>query len=444
MWELYGGVADHHDGVSLLTAGRQYAVRYPLFVTELSHELLLPEPHSVESLLGPESVRSAGARERSIKAGTLTPFILGTGLLREVAITNANPARLFDGLTFTLNRAEWDPDTRKLACLKFSCGRYFDMLDTCDCMETELLDFLVREEETRAAKVSSDTILRHLDLRRRYHELFLRLHPEHNGETGALLFDGDGRSAAVAIATMVIFEHNHDVCFFLGKRSDLGVAIQAGLTHLIPGGQFQPEWTAANVYQALKKHDGHVADEDAEFEAAIRDEFSITEHVLRESVEELFNFNPTTEPQFQPGTHDPQWYKATEPGEELVRMMDDGRAELAVTGVVWNPLNTRAEICTVLRIKDPEWFTRNDDNDMLKINDEWVPAKQTTQSAKSHAWFVRLSEFRSRISTLDYEDYLLSPEHDYRKFISPEQIVPVGAGAFWLGIRWLREHASAP
>jgi len=316
------------------------------------------------------------------------------------------------------------------------------MLETCDCMETELLDFLVREETTRAAKASNDTILRHLDLRRRYHDLFLRLHPEHKGEPGALLFDGDGRSAAVAIATMVVFEHDDDMCFFLGKRSDLGVAIQAGLTHLIPGGQFQPEWTANNVYQILIKHDGHVADEDPEFEGAIRREFSITEHVLRESVEELFNFNPTTEPQFQPGTHDPQWYKATKPGEELVRMMEDGRAELAVTGVVWNPLNTRAEICTILRIKDPHWFKRNDDNDLLRINEEWEPAKQTTQSRKNDAWFVRLGEFRSRIDTLDYEDYLLSPEHEYRNVISPEHIVPVGAGAFWLGIRWLREHPS--
>jgi hypothetical protein len=438
LWKWYRNIQEEHR-IDLLSAGtRNNKVHYPIAVAELEDNLLQPSKGNVEKILGPDGNKSPGSIERSIGANTLAPYILGNYPRRDVAITSVNPAQLFDGLTFALDSVNWNNCTRKLESINFFCGRYFDMLDTCDCFEIELLDYLSSQKDKNNFS-NTDLLLQNLRLRRCYHDLFLKYRPEFAQSPGELLFLGDGRSPAVAITTMVLFETQKDVCFFLGKRANQGVAIQAGMNHLIPGGQFQPEWKSNNIYKVLKRHRDHVSVKDLEFEQEIKQEFSITEHILREYVEEIFGKNPVFESDFQTETHDARWYRNEESCIELLQMMDEGNALLTTTGVVWSLLNTRAEICTLLWIKDHDWYKRNVLENKIKINDEWTPAKQVVNSNKNQQWYVVLPEFRSRWKTVDYENYLLSK---CSKFIGPEHIVPVGGGAFWLGLKWLREYGE--
>ncbi|MCK4601754.1 MAG: hypothetical protein KAU28_04775, partial [Phycisphaerae bacterium] len=345
-----------------------------------------------------------------------------------------------DGITYALGGARWDRRKNAITELRFFCGSYFDMLDTCDCMENELLDCAAQYENQLPPETSGQELLSRLPLRRRWHKLYEKARPDAEKSPYEILLSGEGRSAAAAITTMVVFEDDRGrKRFFLGKRSGKGVAIQPGLNDLMPGGMFQPDANARPLQAVLPAdwQENPLAEIDpAKFEEAAKKDFSIVRNVVREFAEELFDLSPAARGPAA-GACDFDWYERAEvgqarPAKALLEMLKDprGGAELAVTGVAWNLLNTRPDICTILCIKDGSWFETF--KDMITVNREWSPTAGKTAGAA--AWHVALGELGS--SGYD-EDAVLEA---LGELIGPENIAPVGAAAFWLGLRWLRDN----
>lgn len=217
-------------------------------------------------------------------------------------------------------------------------GGYFDMVATCDALDHEMRDFL------RGARASTP-------LRDAFHQ---QVKPEQ------ALFSGAGRSATMGCAVLTVFNHDGQYEMILAQRA-ANLAVGAGLHHVMPAFVMQPP------------------------------DWSVTHQIFREYGEELFAM-----PEFDAG------YLDYPPIAELRAMLDDGRAELQLTGVAFNLLTLRTEICNRLTIHDVDWFTRNH---------AALDAAILTERQNTH--YIPLDDL-SRI---------------------PPDLTPQGAAAVWLGLQ---------
>jgi hypothetical protein len=139
--------------------------------------------------------------------------------------------------------------------------------------------------------------------------------------------DGSGRCAALSVSTLLVFRRRSagtsDLYTLVRKRSS-SVGVSPGLHHVVPAGMFESPNTG--------------------------DRWSITENVWRELLEEVYNDHE----EVGTGTSELKDYLyEKEPVRLLCRLIAEGRAELAVTGIIWDLLNLRSEICTVLYVPEP-------------------------------------------------------------------------------------------
>jgi len=158
---------------------------------------------------------------------------------------------------------------------------------------------------------------------------------------------------------------------------------------------------------------------------AYDEEFSIRHNIRREFAEELFRLEA-------PKADEPIWFEQTAPVRDLDRMLAAGEAELWVTGVVVNVLTLRPEICALLLIADERWYSRSVDpasGARLRVNAEFATPEELSRVPADQPGPGKNVRFSPEMS----DDELLA-----RSFMSPNNSVPVGAAAFWLGIDVLR------
>ena len=93
----------------------------------------------------------------------------------------------------------------------------------------------------------------------------------------------------------------------------------------------------------------------------------------------------------------------------LQAMLADGRAELLLTGIAFNLLSTRPEICAALLIHDPEWYRQSEEQLQQALSTE----RQET-----------------RYIPIDTLDRLPDDLHI--------RMTPQGAAALWLGLERVR------
>ena len=111
--------------------------------------------------------------------------------------------------------------------------------------------------------------------------------------------------------------------------------------------------------------------------------------------------------------------------QKLKDLLNDGAAKLYYTGVAINLLNLRPEICLLLYIKDRDWYSyhaRNADPQLrFQFNDEWMGVVQMSapETAVARIRYCR-----------DDGVFLRSAR------VQPEELVPPGAAALWLG-KWM-------
>lgn len=199
---------------------------------------------------------------------------------------------LYDGATYIMQQIATNPLT-----IHGGIGRYYDMLATCDALEQEIY-------HTNGKFPLRDTL----------HAI---ISPE------AALTDGQGRSAAIGVSTLIVFNLEGDYRAILARRSSQ-TAIHAGMYHVLPAFMLEP--TETDVFAASS--------------------WNLTRQVEREILEEVFGVPENDDYDNHPAL------------EDLRMMRTTGRASLYLTGVVMNLLTMRPEIGTLLLIHDRDWYPR--------------------------------------------------------------------------------------
>jgi len=249
-------------------------------------------------------------------------------------LLNRKPG-LRNGSTFILQEIREKP-----LQLHGAMGRYFDMLATCAALEGEL----------RAAAQG----WMHARKRATYHR---HVQPEQS------LHSGRGRSAAIGISTLTVF--NDGACYraLLARRSS-ATALDEGMFHVLPAMMFGPTT--------------------AEFKDPR--EWSVQHQIFREILEELYNLPE----QHQPSRWD---YFYGQPAlRRLQAMLAAGSAQLCATGILLNLLTLRPEIATVLIVHDPTWLQPSGKPAgtlALSINDETMPGTVIAAPINSDRDFLR-------------------------------------------------------
>jgi hypothetical protein len=264
---------------------------------------------------------------------------------------------LTNGLCYVLDHMTVNPlrITAKL-------GYYFDMMQTCDALDHELRDY--------ALGLRDD-----LPNRERLHAQVPR---------ARLFTSGAGRSTLLGGSALVVFRDAAGYQAVVMQRS-ASLAIGAGLYHVTPAFVFQPSGP----------------------ESMRVDDWSLRWQCYRELGEELFNVPEFEEWEPQPQSHT---YVFQHPAvADLQAMLIDGRASHHLTGVAFNLLSLRPELCSMLLIDDPAWAQR------------WRPAIDAAQNNERHAiQYIPLTTLAGLPGNLS------------------QHMTPHGAAAFWLGVEKAR------
>jgi hypothetical protein len=199
-------------------------------------------------------------------------------------------------------------------CISGEFGRYYDNILTQYAIEWELKKALL---DGFADKLGEPGVLP------------LRESVERGGNPR---IDGGGRCAALTVSTLVVFRRRSarrtELYTLIRKRSS-SVGVSPGLHHVVPAGMFESPNTD--------------------------DKWSITENVWRELLEEVYN----DEDELGTGISELKDHLyEKEPVRLLRRLIAKRHAELSVTGIVWDLLNLRSEICTVLYVPVPAFAER--------------------------------------------------------------------------------------
>ncbi|HLJ68723.1 MAG TPA: hypothetical protein VKX16_15320 [Chloroflexota bacterium] len=256
-------------------------------------------------------------------------------------------------------------------------GSYFDMLLTCDALEWELLG-AVRRWPEYGGDVRS-FLERELPARHRAHRL----------ATGDPIVHTIGRSAALAVSTLILCRREEEWVILFGDRSERGVATHGDVFHVLPSFMLQPVTGRPDA------------------------EFVVTHHIYRELLEELCGL---------PDTHDtglPVEYFYDHPSlRYLRRLLDSGEARLTLCGLVVDPLKLRPEICVLLCIDAAAWVADHaagrDGLTVIAFEESYTPGRGSGQSVC--------------LPLADIETH----------GIDPARWVPPGAAAVLLGIRAAR------
>lgn len=204
---------------------------------------------------------------------------------------------LYDGPTFVFKSLRLRP-----LRLTAEIGSYYDMLATCGALE----------REARAA----DGLIRlpsRTQLHRRYRPNETLLH-------------GNGRSAAIGVATLIVCYRDGGYQALLAQRT-ARAATDPLAYHVMPTFMFQP--SAADSVHPL--------------------EWSVRHQIYREYLEELFGMAESAQPQR------PDYFYQHPSLRALQAYGARGAAQLYLTGVAINLLTLRPEICALLLIHAPEW-----------------------------------------------------------------------------------------
>ncbi len=285
-----------------------------------------------------------------------------------------------DRLTYTMRSLVTDGKLQ----LECELGSYFRALDTCDALEWEILSNatqLVGKDESAFRAFDAK-----LPLRKSLHDAVANP-----------VIDGTGRSAAIGISTLIAFNDGSRFQLLIRRRSERGVAVHAGLLHVIPSFMFQP----ATVN--------------------IPEEFSVQHNIFREYLEELFS---RSEPEDTEGDY--RYFYGDPRLKYLRALISVDKVKLLLTGVAVNLLNLRPEICTLLLIQSPEWYEKSSEEPQLRwhFNEEFASILNRPN---------RPEELVGRVPLSQKDMELLQSG-----FVYPSRTVPSGAAAFWLGVDTLR------
>lgn len=267
------------------------------------------------------------------------------------SLQNQHPS-LYNGYTFALDHLRLNP-----LRLDARVGRYFDMLATCAALNYEL------EQASE----------------RRFMRLPSRVQFHRDVDVRQAITRGYGRSAAIGVAILVVFNHGGVYKAVMARRS-ANNATDSGRYHLLPAFIFQP------------------------LHAEVRaEEWSIVYHIWREYLEELFGM-----PEHSEGWQTHRAY------QDIQERIAQGSASLHLTGITTNLMTLRPEVCGVLVIDGADWYER------ITTPGSDMPLNAHAEAQGGHLHLVSIETDEALHSTL--------PPNLHR------HMPPQGAVAFWLGV----------
>jgi hypothetical protein len=375
--EAYSRIREVYHDLNILSGPDGY---FPVAVFNLAPE--------VESDLEVILSRQLPSRQKPI----LEPRIIRTIKDRGSDIWNGN--------TFSLAALNLDPEGRA-ASIDTYLGSYYDMVCSANYLEYELLDAL---RQMAGRPLSLDL----LPVRRQA----LALYPNPD----SCLRAGGGVDAVIAISTLVVYRRDGKYWIMSEVRSKK-VAEYGDLYHVIPSFIFQPV-VAPTPYN-------------------LEVEWSIQHNIYREYLEELFN---VPEAQQSGGAVDPQYFYNNPNLQYLRRLLAIGTAELRGVAFIFNLLNHRPELCTLLLIRDQEWYENQRFSDPPIVTDPLRYLDPSLQGLGPLRHLNLNDEFMVREHHSDrphLESVTTLPLFDehWAEIARPWLMVPPGAPALILGAR---------
>jgi hypothetical protein len=247
-------------------------------------------------------------------------------------------SQIWDGNTFSLSRLVLAGTG--VVGIDAYIGSYFDMVSSADYLEYELLAAI---DGAHGPVGLSNLPAREVAL-------------ASFDAPSACLSSGGGVDAVLAVSTLVVYARDDRYWMLCDVRSG-SVAGYGNLYHVAPSFIFQP-------VTSLTSHNLAV-------------EWSVTHNLYREYLEELFDV-PEVE---HPGGAVAADYFYGHPNLLfLEELLGSGAARLRGTALIFNLLNHRPEVCTLLVITDERWFERQKDMfaarrnglEHLRLNSEFL------------------------------------------------------------------------
>lgn len=341
-------------------------IRYPLYQRHGDYYPFVhlpPAPHQisdVDSLLAPDYPQKFVAQDQH-----------GFYDAAHLEALQADGRTLTNGVSYVMQSIE-TADSDGQLCIHAKLGHYFDMLSTCDALDHELRRYANGQTDSLPNRSCLHEVISESDILRR----------------------GDGRSAIIGGATLTVFNHNGEYQAIVAQRSKQ-MATGAGLHHVLPAFVFQPSGRP-------------------DFYAG---EWSFLYQIMREFGEELFAMPEYDAWDITPERYD--YFYDYPPIQDLREMLTDGRAQILLTGIAFNVLSTRPEICALLMIHDSTWYKRWQTELNRAINTE-----------RQNTLYIPIANDERVLSEL--------PQNPARHF------APQGAGALWLGIDQARKIIDKP
>ena len=257
---------------------------------------------------------------------------------RVVEAVKRRGSEIWDATTFSLSRLAFAGTN--VASIDAYIGSYFDMVSSADYLEYELLAAIDRGP--------GPVGLSNLPAREAALSAF--------AAPSACLVAGGGVDAVLAVSTLVVYAREGRYWMLCDVRSG-SVAEYGNLYHVAPSFIFQPVTSLTSHNLAI--------------------EWRVTHNVYREYLEELFD---VPEVEHAEGAVAADYFYDHPNLLFLEELLRSGAAQLRGTAFIFNLLNHRPEICTLLLITDEGWFQQQKDVfaarrnglEYLRLNSEFV------------------------------------------------------------------------
>jgi transcriptional regulator with XRE-family HTH domain len=287
---------------------------------------------------------------------------------------------LYNGRVYTMTDIT---DAKNVCTISGGVSDYYSFLKIHAAMELELLSEL---------EGSSGLVVPNGSLSLPKRSLFLRGNKSERT-----------RHMALSVSTLLVYRRSKCEGYkvMVRKRAE-DVAVYKGLMSIIPGGMFQPDFDAKR-------------------------EWNIHHCVVKEYCEELFGMRTDNG-----GDVAARIYRKWPPAVDLKAALKSKRCKLIHSGVVLNLLHFDVDICCVLLVDDPDWFSEQEMN--FDPNWEFVKRDALRNAEKSARSEYDLDSIESQFVEAIEKGGVSKSAWLVGRWASPS------LAALWLGVEAVREH----
>jgi len=253
-------------------------------------------------------------------------------------------------------------------------GSFLGMMDSCDLLEREILE----EFSDRRPPAGDRSDLLQFFLSLRFRSLI-------HGRVGNPVVDGSLRDAAIGMSVVLAFYDGRAGGYrLLVRMRSEKVAVHPEMLHVVPSSMFQP---STGYYCS---------------------EYSLAHNFLREYLEEVFDYREMARPF---GGY-PTWFYDRPEVRYLAHLLDSGGAKFIPTGICVNLLNLRPELCALLLIEDPEWFSVHASGGTVRVGSVRLDLESPPRTGREVGPSRVVWEAEQREETLRLRP--ISPNEEYK------------------------------